>query len=69
MFIFFIILKYSIGFVFVLIFVFPFQAVSSNGEVGVVMDDDIAGFDGEPFPSGSVTENWSDQLTMKVKVK
>ncbi len=32
------------------------------------MDDDIGGFDGEPFPSGSVTENWSDQLTMKVKV-
>ena len=54
---------------FELIFVFAFQAVSSNGEVGVVMDDDIGGFDGEPFPSGSVTENWSDQLTMKVKVK
>ena len=30
------------------------------------MDDD--GFDGDVFPSGSVTENWSDQLTMKVKV-
>jgi hypothetical protein len=28
----------------------------------------MGGFDGEPFPSGSVTENWSDQLTMKVKV-
>ena len=42
------------------------QPVSSNGEVGVVMDDD--GFDGDVFPSGSVTENWSDQLTMKVKV-
>ena len=45
-----------------------FQAVSSNGEVGVVMDDEAGGFDGEAFPSGSVTENWSDQLTMKVKV-
>jgi hypothetical protein len=49
-------------------FVFPFQTVSSNGEVGVVVDDDVAGFDGDAFPSGSVTENWSDQLTMKVKV-
>lgn len=40
---------------------------SDNGEVGVVMDDDISGFEGEPFPSGSVTDNWSDQLTMKVR--
>ncbi len=45
-----------------------FQVVSSNGEIGVVMDDEAGGFDGEAFPSGSVTENWSDQLTMKVKV-
>ncbi len=49
-------------------FISPFQTVSSNGEVGVVVDDDVAGFDGDAFPSGSVTENWSDQLTMKVKV-
>ena len=53
-------------FVLICVFSFSFQAVSSNGEVGVVMDDDIGGFDGEPFPSGTVSENWSDQLTMKV---
>jgi hypothetical protein len=32
------------------------------------MADDDESFDGETFPAGSVTENWSDQLTMKVKV-
>jgi hypothetical protein len=44
------------------------QGVSSNGEVGAIVDDESGGFDGEPFPAGSVTENWSDQQTMKVKV-
>lgn len=53
---------------------------SSNGagnhvEVGVVLDDELSGSEGgsgsnaanDPLTAGNVSENWSDQLTMKVK--